>query len=316
MLIEYAGGSRVNIHRRVVNHFRRQWFAAIDDIYQSPSVFYVPGLVMYKSGSNQREVNVSKLSSALGSPHSLFFITGMFCLMLNSSDVELVGLVGIVTFLIGTVASIWGLILGILDYRCLRQIRSLKTSPTPEGAADTLQYVDSYQPEIRCGALELINHVSEGTPGKVLKQSNRDASSIAETLIQSLHNENKLERQLAASTIKWYSRDYSPAFQPFSKQLASFVDYSDSIVQTGVVIALGNIGRTAGDSQTAYVKAISPAAKDEDPDVRQASALALGNLDCEASSQVLQHLAEDTAPDVRQQAVQSLQSLDQVATSE
>ncbi|WP_080510523.1 HEAT repeat domain-containing protein [Halorubrum coriense] len=316
MTSRHVGESKVRFHRRLIDHFRRQWFAliyaAVQNSSQGPFFFWFPGVAIYRSGSKQqrkKEVTTPRGLSKLGNPLILFIIVVGITLMFGTIGLVPGIIIGIIIFVIGTIVSLWGLFLGTLDYRNFKQIKSLNGSQSAQSAAEAFQYVSASQPEIRYNALNLISRISEGTPGKVLKQSNRDAPAIAELLIQSLRSENNTERQLAATTIRCYSRDYAPSYQPFARELASLVDYPDSVVQTEVVIALGNIGRTATDPPVPYAKAISSAAKDEDPDVRQATALALGKLNCRVSRQVLQHLAADTAPAVRIQAVQSQQAL-------
>ena len=316
MIDEYASDSKMRIYVRVINHFRRQWFAiiyeTIQDFSQGPFFFWVPGLAMYRSSSKKqekKEVSTSGIWSMLGHPVVLFMYIGSLTLVSGIIGLFPVNTISKIIFVVGTIISLWGLVLGALDYRSFRRIKSLNNSPSPQSAAKAFQYLSAHQPEIRYNALGLINHVSEGTPGKVLKQSNRDTSAVVELLVQSLQSKNDTERQFAATAIRNYSRDYAPLFQPFARKLASFVDYPDSIVQIGMVIALGNIGQAVTDQPIPYVKAISSAAKDEDPDVRQAAAFALGKLKCHASEQVLHHLSADTAPDVRSQAVQSQQSI-------
>lgn len=275
-----------------------------------PSFFWFPGVAIFRSSKKKQKYDEVKLSgrwSWLGHPARSFAVSVYLILMSGLMGWSLLNRISKLLFIVVTVISCWALVLGVMDYQKFQKIKSLKNNPSPQGAAHAFNYLSTSQPEIRHNALALINFVSEETPRKVLKQSDSDVSEVAELLVQSLRTGDRLERQLAATAIKWYSRDYPQVFQPFSKELASFVEYQDSTVQTRIVISLGNVSRSAPKLAVSYAKAIFPAAKDEDPDVRQAAALALESINCEASSAILNRLAQDTAPNVRSQAIQSQQ---------
>lgn len=290
---------------RVVNYQRDQWFAMRRYRPRGNSIMWLPNVVVFRS-KNNAEGNPRKGLTALVLSTGPFIAVGM--LFAASLDLP-IGL-NIIAFLASPLLGLLlllGVVKGQRDFKAYRRTRNLQQVPSAENATAAIDYLDSRQPITRLFALRAILPVCSGTPGKLVKHHTEDVSTVAETLVERLKDENQEIRRDAAAVIKWFTRDYGRAFGPHTKLMSRVLEQPDSEIQADLAIALANIGATS-DSPRSFARALTPAVKDEDPDVRQAAAVALRNLRSDPSVKMLKHLSEDSVPVVRQEARESLHS--------
>ncbi|MCF2208080.1 HEAT repeat domain-containing protein [Halobacterium salinarum] len=291
---------------RIVSFVRKHHFRAKLHRPRGSSVFWVPGLVIFRDASHPKQ-NSKKGIRSRGATFAVFFAA--FFLLTMSAELPM----GLNAIPIISSLGIWGLffvgvVRGRRDFKRYRHASDLVESPSQETATEALDYIDDYQGETQYNALQTILPVCEGAPGKVLKRSEKDASEVADVLVDQLeHGEPRIQK-LSAAVIKWFTRDYGEEFGPQAQSLRDMLDYPDSDVQANLAIALGNIGAKS-DDPSSFAKALTPVVKDEDADVRQSAAYALQSLPCKQSAKMLNYLSEDTSPDVRQQAQESLNRL-------
>jgi hypothetical protein len=144
----------------------------------------------------------------------------------------------------------------------------------------------------------------------LLKHTSHDRESLASTLVGHLSETDEDILQSCSGAIKWLARDYGEMFVSHSKTIAQHIESPHAAVQVNIVIALGNIAQFDHEHSSAYAKALSPAVKDLDSEVRKAAAATLGKLHCSESVKMLEYLVDnETAPDVIQEARNSLEQL-------
>ncbi len=291
--------------------FRRHWYNIFRHRGKGlPSVLWIPGWMIFRSSKNKQQTSDFKLFKSLIILFLLAWTVPVWSLFASWSVSPNLSLFVVFPLMcVVEVLVIVGLVRGRRDYNNLKWVTKSGSNLTPEVAAESFDYLSSPRSEVQYNALQAILKICENTPGKVVKHLHIDVSEAAELLVMCLKSPDENVRRLAATVIKWFSRDYGRAFQPHAKYLAGLIEQSDSVLQTETAIILGNIGATINGSPDPYAKALVPAVEDEDPDVREAAALALGNLPCETSTKLLRHLTEDSAPDVQQQSRNSLGAL-------
>jgi hypothetical protein len=291
---------------KIVSFVRKHHFRAKLHGPRGSSVFWVPGLVIFRDASHPKQ-NPKRAIKSRGTAFTVFFAA--FFLLTLSAELPM----GINAIPLVSSLGLWGLFfIGIVrgrrDFKRYRYTSDLVESPSQETATEALNYIDDYRAETQYNALQTILPVCEGAPGKVLKRSEKDTVEVANVLVDQLEHGDPRIQKLSASVIKWFTRDYSEAFGPQAQSLRNMLNYPDSDVQADLAIALGNIGAKS-DDPSSFAKALTPVVKDEDADVRQSAAYALQSLPCKRSAKMLNYLSEDTSPDVRQQAQESLKRL-------
>ena len=111
----------------------------------------------------------------------------------------------------------------------------------------------------------------------------------------------------AASVIAWVSTEYPEAVLPYSNKLKRKLRDNRSPLRIELITTLMNIGNADRGRIEEFVEAIVQVIDDNDPEVRQVAAFALGNLPCDQAIDALKHLSQDNNADVRQEAQEALQ---------
>ena len=203
-----------------------------------------------------------------------------------------------------------GNFLGRQDFKKYKKLRKLENEGSPQDVDELISHLSDRHPETRYAALYGIQSICEDTPGKLLKHTSHDRESLASTLVGHLSETDEDILQSCSGAIKWLARDYGEMFVSHSKTIAQHIESPHAAVQVNIVIALGNIAQFDHEHSSAYAKALSPAVKDLDSEVRKAAAATLGKLHCSESVKMLEYLVDnETAPDVIQEARNSLEQL-------
>lgn len=196
------------------------------------------------------------------------------------------------------------------DFKKYKKVRKLENKGSPQDVDELISHLSDRHPETRYAALYGIQSICEDTPGKLLKHTSHDRESLASTLVGHLSETDEDILQSCSGAIKWLARDYGEMFVSHSKTIAQHIESPHAAVQVNIVIALGNIALFDHEHSSAYAKALSPAVKDLDSEVRKAAAATLGKLHCSESVTMLEYLVDnETAPDVIQEARNSLEQL-------
>lgn len=228
-------------------------------------------------------------------------------LQIVSAIFLLISIIGGVIFMISLVV---GMYLGWRDYRKYKKLWKLVNKGSPQDTDDLLSHLSDRHPETRHTALLALHNICKDSPGKLLKHTTHDRESLASTLVGHLSETDEDILQTCSSTIKWLARDHGEMFVSHSKTIAQHIESPHATVQTNIAIALGNIAQFDHEHSSAYAKALAPAAKDLDSEVRKAAAATLGKIPCSESVTILEYLVDnETAPDVAQEARNSLKQL-------
>jgi len=227
---------------------------------------------------------------------------------------DILGFVFVLPLIIGgfilLVSWFVGTHLGKRDYKRYKKLRKLGKNGSPQDADELLSYLSDRHRETRYAALLGIHSICKDSPGRLLKHTTHDPQSLASTLVEYLSETDEDILQTCSSTIKWLARDHGEMFVSHSKTIAQHIDAPHAAVQTNIVIALGNSAQFDHEHSSAYAKALAPAAKDLDSEVRKAAAATLGKIPCSESVTMLEYLVDnETAPDVAQEARNSLEQL-------
>lgn len=206
--------------------------------------------------------------------------------------------------------SLVGNFLARRDFKKYKNVRKLGDEGSPQDVDELISYLSDRHPETRYAALYAIQNICEDSPGRLLKHTSHDRESLASTLVGHLSETDEDILQSCSGTIKWLARDHGEMFVSHSKTIAQHIESPHAAVQVNIVIALGNIAQFDPEYSSAYAKALSPAVKDLDSEVRKAAAATLGKLHCSESVTMLEYLVDnETAPDVIQEARNSLEQL-------
>ncbi|WP_074792524.1 HEAT repeat domain-containing protein [Haloferax larsenii] len=290
----------------VVGFQRDQWFALRRYRPNGNSVLWLPNIVIFRSKRNSKG-NPKKMAKSL----LLTMLSFYAALILLFASLELPTGINLLSFLASPLLAILllvGVVKGQRDYKEFRRVQRLQQNPSAEKAAEAINHLDTRQSITRHFALQAILPVCSGTPGKLVKHLTTDISTVANLLTDRLKDDNREIQRSAATAVKWFTRDYGQVFGPHARLMSEMLKQPDSKIQAELAISLGNIGASSDNPQD-FAKALTPAVKDEDPDVRQAAALGLRNLRCDRTVRMLRHLTNDSSPEVRQQAQESLQAL-------
>ena len=196
------------------------------------------------------------------------------------------------------------------DFKKYKKVRKLEDEGSPQDVDELISHLSDRHPETRYAALYAIQNICEDSPGRLLKHTSHDRESLASTLVGHLSETDEDLLQSCSGTIKWLARDHGKMFVSHSKTIAQHIESPHAAVQVNIVIALGNIALFNHEHSSAYAKALSPAVKDLDSEVRKAAAATLGKLHCSESVTMLEYLVDnETAPDVIQEARNSLEQL-------
>jgi len=196
------------------------------------------------------------------------------------------------------------------DFKKYKKLRKLENKGSPQDVDELISHLSDRHPETRYAALYAIQNICEDSPGRLLKHTSHDRESLASTLVGHLSETDEDILQSCSGTIKWLARDHGEVFVSHSKTIAQHIESPHAAVQVNIVIALGNIAQFDHEHSSAYAKALSPAVKDLDSEVRKAAAATLGKLHCSESATMLEYLVDnETAPDVIQEARSSLEQL-------
>jgi len=234
--------------------------------------------------------------------------------------IQISGLVFKITFL----SLIWGgnillgigMFLGWRDYKKHKKVQKLSQQESSQVVDEMIPHFSAHHPETRLLAMSVIHEICENSPGRLLKNTKRDSSSLATLFVSKLSEKEKDVLVVCSSIIKWLARDHGEMFLSHSKKIAHHIDSPYADVQKNLVIALGNIAQFDQEHHPSYAKAIAPAAKDLDSEVRTAAATALGNVRCPESVTILEYLHNnDTAPEVSQEAKNSLNKINVQTTT-
>lgn len=213
------------------------------------------------------------------------------------------GFILIVSWVVGTH-------LGKRDYKRYKKLRKLGQNGSPQDADELLSYLSDRHLETRYAALLGIHSICKDSPGRLLKHTTSDPQSLASTLVGHLSETDEDTLQTCSGIIKWLARDHGEMFISHCKTIAQHIESPHAAVQVNIVIALGNIAQFDHEHSSAYAKALAPAAKDLDSEVRKAAAATLGKIACSESVTMLEYLVDnETAPDVTQEARNSLEQL-------
>jgi len=213
-------------------------------------------------------------------------------------------------YLLLVASLIIGLHLGDKDYKKYKKIIELEKKGSPQDADELLSHLSDHHIENRQAALRAIHSICKDSPGRLLKHTTHSRESLASTLVGNLSETNESILETSSSTIKWLARDHGEMFVSHSKTIAQNIESPHAAVQTNITIALGNIAQFDREHNSAYAKALVPAAKDLDSEVRNAAAATLGKIPCSESITILEYLVDnETAPDVTQEAKKSLEQL-------
>jgi len=200
--------------------------------------------------------------------------------------------------------------LGWRDYKKHKKMKKLAERGSTQDVDEAIAYLSARHPETQLLAMQALRDVCQNSPGRLLKNATHEPQSLATIFVSKLSETNENILTTCSSIIKWLSRDHGKMFLPHCKTIAHHVDSQHAAVQMNLVIALGNIAQFDQKHHPGYAKAIAPAAKDLDSEVRKAAAIALGNVHCSESVTILEYLRDnDTAPEVAQEATNSLKKL-------
>lgn len=195
------------------------------------------------------------------------------------------------------------------DVKTRDRTYQLQQRPNAENAAEAYQYLDAYDDDTRYYAIVTIARASEDTPGKLAKRLPVDVETFVTDVVALLDDEHHKIRDEAATALAWFSRDYTDAVEPHSETLKDAMSYAGNTLRGDIAIALGNIGADYPSHVEEFARAVQSAVGDDDPEVRYHAAIALQQLPCDRSVDLLERLAQDDHPEVREQATESLRAL-------
>ncbi|MDL0145247.1 HEAT repeat domain-containing protein [Halobacterium salinarum] len=193
------------------------------------------------------------------------------------------------------------------DLSKVKQLRGATEQELPQTTETAYQLLDHRQYQVRIAAIRVLRKNFEQSPGKAVKYISDSPTRIRVTLLDQLDTTDVEVEEQALVCLKWFSRDFGELLVEHGSQIAEYLESNNSRFQAHSAITIGNIGRQDPERTTAYTKVLTDAVKDQDAEVRHASAVALKNLPCKRAAKMLKHLTGDSDPNVRQQANQSLQ---------
>ncbi|UPM43353.1 AAA family ATPase [Halocatena salina] len=179
--------------------------------------------------------------------------------------------------------------------RLRKRAQELQERSTPEAGAEAISLLGRRDKQVRTVAASVIAHSCRGAPGKVVKQSSKDAEEIVARLVRRLGDSVGNVRANAAVALKFFARDYPDAVIEHADAVQNALTSSDSSVQTHTALAAGNLVAAFPDRADQFREPLSELCSDEDPEVRGAACVAFGHFPGSIPPD-LNELSDDPSP--------------------
>lgn len=149
------------------------------------------------------------------------------------------------------------------------------------------------------------------SPGQVIKQAGLDKEEAAFTLVDLFHDDDNDVRRNASEAVAYFSREYPLTVAPYRDDVFAAMTYPDSVIQTNAAIIGGNMAANEPRLSDEVVDNLGPLVEDENPEVRQGMAMALGLIHTERAQKLLERLTGDSNADVRTTATRAREQQEQ-----
>jgi 26S proteasome regulatory complex component len=182
-----------------------------------------------------------------------------------------------------------------------------------ERAGECFDYLDSGDAVTRGLASAAIADAmgQSDEPGRVIKQAGLNKEEAAFTLVDLFHDDDDDVRRNASEAVAYFSREYPLTIAPYRDDVFAAMTYSDSMIQTNAAIIGGNMAASEPRLSDEVVDNLEPLVEDENPEVRQGMAMALGLVHTDRAKKLLERLTGDANADVRTRATKAREQQDQ-----
>ncbi|APX00183.1 hypothetical protein CHINAEXTREME_20435 (plasmid) [Halobiforma lacisalsi AJ5] len=250
-------------------------------------------------------------------PISYILLVGVLFLLLSlvlalfelTLEITLPPTIALSVMVLAGVPNLHGRYLAKKDAKEAKKLEGLIANPAAGEIDTAIENLAHRQERVNKAALRAAADILEDSPGKAIKYSSTSAESIYTELVRQVQSGDEETKELALKSLLWISRDHGHLPYQHAKLYSNLLQVTHSPIQIYSTLILGNIKLEDQSQYKACAKAIKPVVQDPDAEVRKAAATALGNLPCDVSLKLLNHLAKDSDRNVRHTANEALQHI-------
>lgn len=173
-----------------------------------------------------------------------------------------------------------------------------------ENIADAFDYLDSRDDTVRVTASEVVAVGMSEAPLQVVNRAGFDEDGAAFALCDLLHDESEEVRENGILALAHFSNECPLHVAQYRDDVFAAMKYPSAVMRTNAALITGNMTLAEPRLGDEALRHLQPLCNSEDPDVREAAAMALGTVRDDRASELLGQLMDDPHPDVRQAAIE------------
>ena len=207
-----------------------------------------------------------------------------------------------VSFLLAIGVTLYG---GYRTYNLLQDRRAVNgyaQNPDLDAAASSFNLLDSRDDTVRRRSTQVVAMEMGNEPNQLIDAVGGDEDDVAYTLAELLHDDDKDVRVGAADALVWFSQVAPNHVAQYRDDVYAAMKYPNVPTQANSALTTANMTQAEPGLSDEALRHVQPLCEHDDPDVREAAAIALGAIQNSRATELLRALMEDSNPAVRQRA--------------
>lgn len=182
-----------------------------------------------------------------------------------------------------------------------QSVEAYAQNPSLEAATNSFELLHSRDDTVRATAANVVAAAMESDPGRVVEAIGDD-DDVAYTLAELLHDDDEDVRVGATKALAFLSQVAPRHVAQYRDDVYAAMKYPNTPTQVNSTLTTMNMTQAEPALSDESLRHVQPLCEHDDPDVREAAAMALGAIRNNRATELLRALMQDSNPSVRQRA--------------